>query len=93
MATSHIQLIDALEDAENKEEADKIISELKASFEPITAISNEYKTIHTSDKEVSAKALFKGDIGSATAIQLQRKWSFKRTYQKPCTFCCALWEK
>ncbi|MEZ4950622.1 MAG: hypothetical protein R2784_14740 [Saprospiraceae bacterium] len=29
----HIQLIDALEDAENKEEADKIISELKASFQ------------------------------------------------------------
>jgi len=29
----HIQLIDALEDAENKEEADKIISELKVSFQ------------------------------------------------------------
>lgn len=29
----HMQLIDALEDAENKEEADKLISELNASFQ------------------------------------------------------------
>ena len=44
------------------------------------------KTIHTSDKEVSAKALFKGDIGSATAIQLQENGVLKEHITKTLHF-------
>lgn len=49
------------------------------------------KTIHTIDKEVSVKALFKGDIGSATAIQLQENGVLKEhVTQTPALLLCII---
>ena len=51
------------------------------------------KTIHTSDKEVSAKALFKGDLGTATAIQLQENGVLKEHITKtPALLLCIVGE-
>jgi quercetin dioxygenase-like cupin family protein len=47
------------------------------------------KTIHAGNKEVSAKVLFKGDIGTATAIQLQENGVLKEHITKtPALLLC-----
>ncbi|TDK43563.1 cupin domain-containing protein [Algoriphagus formosus] len=38
--------------------------------------------LHTSEKEVSAQNLFKGELGTSTAIQLQRNSTFKEHITK-----------
>lgn len=47
------------------------------------------KELHTQDKEVSAQSLFKGEIGSATSIQLQDKGVLKEHITKtPALLLC-----
>lgn len=45
--------------------------------------------LHTQEKEVSALSLFKGEIGSATAIQLKRNGTLKEHITKtPALLMC-----
>lgn len=45
--------------------------------------------IHSSDKEVSAVSLFKGELGTLTAIQLQRNGALKEHLSKtPALLLC-----
>lgn len=47
------------------------------------------KTLHQNDKEVSAIGLFKGEIGSATAMQLQANGHLKEHLTKtPALLLC-----
>jgi quercetin dioxygenase-like cupin family protein len=40
------------------------------------------KSLHSQNKEVSAQSLFKGELGSATAIQLQKNGILKEHLSK-----------
>lgn len=45
--------------------------------------------LHQSDKEVSAQSLFKGELGTTTAIQLQRNGTLKEHITKtPALLLC-----
>jgi len=45
--------------------------------------------LHTAEKEVSAQSLFKGELGTATAIQLQRNSTLKEHITKtPALLLC-----
>lgn len=47
------------------------------------------KEVHQSDKEISAIGLFKGELGTAIAIQLQTKGSLKEHISKnPALLLC-----
>lgn len=45
--------------------------------------------LHSADKEVSAQSLFKGELGTATAIQLERNGTLKEHLTKtPALLIC-----
>jgi quercetin dioxygenase-like cupin family protein len=45
--------------------------------------------LHSADKEVSAQSLFKGELGTATAIQIERNGTLKEHFTKtPALLLC-----